>query len=111
MGFLALFGIAVDDGIVMATYLKQQFAAQSPSSKAQVRQWICEAAGKRIKPCLMTSGTTILALLPVLSSTGRGSDLMIPMAVPTIGGMFFVLLSVFVVPVLYAAREERRFSH
>lgn len=111
VGFLALFGIAVDDGIVMATYLKQQFAAQSPSSKAQVRQWICEAAGKRIKPCLMTSGTTILALLPVLSSTGRGSDLMIPMAVPTIGGMFFVLLSVFVVPVLYAAREERRFSH
>lgn len=108
VGFLALFGIAVDDGIVMATYLKQQFAARPASSCAEVRELVCAAAAKRIRPCLMTSATTILALLPVLSSTGRGADLMIPMAIPTLGGMLFVLLSVFMVPVLYAAREEWR---
>jgi Cu(I)/Ag(I) efflux system membrane protein CusA/SilA len=108
VGFLALFGIAVDDGIVMATYLKQQFAARPARSRAEVRELVCAAAAKRILPCLMTSATTILALLPVLSSTGRGADLMIPMAIPTLGGMLFVLLSVFMVPVLYAAREEWR---
>ncbi|WP_423187517.1 efflux RND transporter permease subunit [Alishewanella sp. d11] len=111
VGFLALFGIAVDDGIVMATYLKQQFAARPASSRAEVRELVCAAAAKRIRPCLMTSATTILALLPVLSATGRGADLMIPMAIPTLGGMLFVLLSVFMVPVLYAAREEWRLRH
>ncbi|MFN4053613.1 MAG: efflux RND transporter permease subunit [Alishewanella aestuarii] len=111
VGFLALFGIAVDDGIVMATYLKQQFAARPARSRAEVRELVCAAAAKRIRPCLMTSATTILALLPVLSATGRGADLMIPMAIPTLGGMLFVLLSVFMVPVLYAAREEWRLHH
>ena len=58
---------------------------------------------RRIRPCLMTSATTILALIPVLASTGRGSDVMVPMAIPSFGGMLVVLVSVFVVPVLYAA--------
>lgn len=108
VGFLALFGIAVDDGVVMATYLKQQFADVRPKNHSEVRALVMQAALKRIRPCLMTSATTILALLPVLSSNGRGADLMIPMAIPTLGGMLFVLLSVFMVPVLYAAREEWR---
>lgn len=108
VGFLALFGIAVDDGIVMASYLKQAFTDSKPGSKAEVRALVLSAAAKRIRPCLMTSATTILALLPVLSATGRGADLMIPMAIPTFGGMLFVLLSVFMVPVLYCAMEERR---
>lgn len=110
VGFLALFGIAVDDGVVMATYLKQQFAAVTPTTTAEVRALVMQAALKRIRPCLMTSATTILALLPVLSASGRGADLMIPMAIPTLGGMLFVLLSVFMVPVLYAAREEWRLT-
>ncbi|WP_213999568.1 efflux RND transporter permease subunit [Arsukibacterium sp.] len=108
VGFLALFGIAVDDGIVMASYLKQAFTDSKPGSKAEVRALVLAAAAKRIRPCLMTSATTILALLPVLSATGRGADLMIPMAIPTFGGMLFVLLSVFMVPVLYCAVEERK---
>ncbi|WP_372627039.1 efflux RND transporter permease subunit [Arsukibacterium sp.] len=108
VGFLALFGIAVDDGVVMASYLKQQFADVKPQSRAEVRQLVQQAAQKRIRPCLMTSATTILALLPVLTATGRGADLMIPMAIPTLGGMLFVLLSVLMVPVLYCAVEERR---
>ena len=110
VGFLALFGIAVDDGVVMASYLKQQFADVKPQSRAEVRQLVQQAAQKRIRPCLMTSATTILALLPVLTATGRGADLMIPMAIPTLGGMLFVLLSVLMVPVLYCAVEERRVS-
>jgi Cu(I)/Ag(I) efflux system membrane protein CusA/SilA len=110
VGFLALFGIAVDDGIVMASYLKQTFAEASANTKAEVRALVMAAAQKRIRPCLMTSATTILALLPVMTATGRGADLMIPMAIPTLGGMLFVLLSVLMVPVLYCAVEERRVS-
>jgi Cu(I)/Ag(I) efflux system membrane protein CusA/SilA len=110
VGFLALFGIAVDDGIMMASGLQRHFAQQSPQSIAAIRILVCQAAAERIRPCLMTSATTILALLPVLSSSGRGADLMIPMAIPTLGGMLFVLLSVFVVPVLYALQAEWRFK-
>jgi len=54
----------------------------------------------------MTTATTILALLPVLTSTGRGSDIMVPMAIPTFGGMAVALLSLFVVPVLYSWTRE-----
>ncbi|MCZ6603342.1 MAG: efflux RND transporter permease subunit, partial [Planctomycetota bacterium] len=53
-----------------------------------------------------TSATTILALLPVLSSTGKGSDVMVPMAIPSFGGMTVVLITIFVVPTLYCLVEE-----
>ena len=106
VGFLALFGIATDDGVVMSTYLRQRFDELKPGSIDQVRRATVEAGLRRVRPCLMTSATTMLALLPVLTSTGRGSDLMAPMAVPIFGGMLVVLLSMFVVPVLFAASEE-----
>ncbi len=54
----------------------------------------------------MTTVTTILALLPVLTSTGKGSDIMIPMAIPIFGGMVIDITSYFIVPVLYSWREE-----
>ncbi|GAK96674.1 cobalt-zinc-cadmium resistance protein CzcA [Nonlabens tegetincola] len=82
VGFIALFGIATDDGVVMATYLNQSFDKEKPSDKPGIRQATRDAAGKRIRPCLMTTVTTVLALLPVLTSTGKGSDIMIPMAIP-----------------------------
>ncbi|MCC5855758.1 MAG: efflux RND transporter permease subunit [Idiomarina sp.] len=107
VGFLALFGIAVDDGVVMATYLKQRFAEGATNSIAEIRQRVVEAGLQRVRPCLMTSATTILALFPVLTATGRGADLMIPMAIPTVGGLTFVVLSMFIVPVLWSWREER----
>ncbi|HQL23851.1 MAG TPA: efflux RND transporter permease subunit, partial [candidate division Zixibacteria bacterium] len=67
------------------------------------------AAGKRrIRPALMTVATTILALLPVLTSSGKGSDIMVPMAIPSFGGMTVVIITVFVVPVLYSAIDEAR---
>ncbi|MFH4968916.1 efflux RND transporter permease subunit [Gaetbulibacter sp. M240] len=106
VGFIALFGIATDDGVVMATYLDQTFERNTPQSLQGIRKSVVEAGEKRIRPCLMTIATTILALLPVLSSTGRGSDIMIPMAIPSFGGMLLALITLFVVPVLYSWRQE-----
>ena len=106
VGFIALFGIATDDGVVMATYLTQTFDRNKPTNKTDIRASIVEAGEKRIRPCLMTTATTILALLPVLTSTGRGSDIMIPMAIPSFGGMLIALITLFVVPVLYSWKEE-----
>ncbi|RMH04222.1 MAG: efflux RND transporter permease subunit [Planctomycetota bacterium] len=108
VGFLALFGIATDDGVVIATYLQQSFRGAKPQTVAEVREAVVTAGKRRCRPCLMTVATTILALLPVLTSTGRGADVMIPMAVPSFGGMTVVLITMFVVPTLYSAIEERR---
>lgn len=106
VGFIALFGIATDDGVVMATYLTQTFDSNTPKTKQEVRASIIEAGEKRIRPCLMTTATTILALLPILTSTGRGSDIMIPMAIPSFGGMLIALITLFVVPVLFCWKKE-----
>ena len=106
VGFIALFGIATDDGVVMATYLTQTFDRNTPKTKQEVRASVVEAGTKRIRPCLMTTATTILALLPILTSTGRGSDIMIPMAIPSFGGMLIALITLFVVPVLYSWKQE-----
>ncbi|WP_438712097.1 efflux RND transporter permease subunit [Aquimarina muelleri] len=106
VGFIALFGIATDDGVVMATYLTQSFNLEKPANKKDIRHVALKAASKRIRPCLMTTVTTILALLPVLTSTGKGSDIMIPMAIPIFGGMVIDITSYFIVPVLYSWREE-----
>ncbi|SHJ13338.1 efflux RND transporter permease subunit [Algibacter luteus] len=106
VGFIALFGIATDDGVVMATYLTQTFDRNTPENKKEIRASVVEAGEKRIRPCLMTTATTILALLPILTSTGRGSDIMIPMAIPSFGGMLIALITLFVVPVLYSWKSE-----
>ena len=106
VGFIALFGIATDDGVVMATYLTQTFDKNNPTTIQEVRASAMFAAEKRIRPCLMTTVTTILALLPVLTSTGRGSDIMIPMAIPSFGGMIIDITSYFIVPVLFSWRKE-----
>ena len=106
VGFLALFGIATDDGVIMGTYLDQTFRKNKPKTVEAIRKATLEAGRRRIRPCLMTVATTILALIPVLTSTGRGSDIMVPMAIPSFGGMTFVVLTTFTVPVLYAAVAE-----
>ena len=106
VGFIALFGIATDDGVVMATYLTQTFDNENPADKNSIRTATLEAAGKRIRPCLMTTVTTVLALLPVMTSTGRGSDIMIPMAIPIFGGMIIDITSYFIVPVLFSWNKE-----
>lgn len=106
VGFIALFGIATDDGVIMATYLTQTFDRNKPKTLESIRASVVEAGEKRIRPCLMTTATTLLALLPVLTSTGRGSDIMIPMAIPSFGGMLIALITLLVVPVLYSWKSE-----
>ena len=105
---LALFGIASDDGVVMGTYLKQMFENKDITDKGEIRKAVIEAGSRRIRPCLMTTATTILALIPVLTSTGRGSDIMVPMAIPSFGGMTIEVLTMLVVPVLYCWIREIR---
>lgn len=106
VGFLALFGIASDDGVVMATYLKERFDKESPVTLDAIRQTTIDAARRRIRPCLMTTATTILALLPILTASGRGSDIMIPMAIPSFGGMIIEIMTMLVVPVMYCLWKE-----
>jgi Cu(I)/Ag(I) efflux system membrane protein CusA/SilA len=106
VGFLALFGIASDNGVIQSTYLDQVFRQRRPASIQEIREATIIAAQRRVRPCLMTSATTILALIPILTSVGRGSDVMVPMAIPSFGGMSVVLISIFVVPLLYCAVKE-----
>ncbi len=113
VGFLALFGIATDDGVVMATRIEQSMAEEKPDSIDAIRKAVVEGGKLRIRAAVMTSATTILALLPVLTSTGRGSDIMVPMAIPTFGGMAVASITWFVVPILYCwgAEWKHRLSH
>jgi Cu(I)/Ag(I) efflux system membrane protein CusA/SilA len=108
VGFLALFGIASDDGVVMCTYLEQTFKGSKTADIADIRQNVIQAGTRRVRPCLMTTATTILALIPVLTSTGRGSDIMVPMAIPAFGGMTIEILTMLVVPVSYSSVKELR---
>lgn len=110
VGFIALFGIAVDDGVVMATYLDQVFTRKALVTVQDIRDATVEAGRKRIRPCLMTTFTTVIALMPVILSTGRGADVAKAMAWPVIGGMAVELLTLFVVPVLYAAWKEAKLA-
>ncbi len=106
VGFLALFGIATDNGVVLCTYLKQIFRNRETESKQQIREATLIGAKRRVRPCLITTATTILALIPVLTSTGRGSDIMVPMAIPSFGGMLIQIITILTVPVLYSLIKE-----
>jgi copper/silver efflux system protein len=108
VGFLALFGIASDDAVVICTYLDQRFAQVAPRTVAAAREATVYAGKRRVRACLMTTATTVLALLPVLTSTGRGSDIMVPMSLPSFGGMLIEFITMFMAPVLYCALKERR---
>lgn len=86
----------------MGTYLQRSFREKRVSALREIDERVAEAGRRRIRPCLMTTATTVVALLPVLLSTGSGSDVMVPMALPVFGGMLFELVSLFVVPVCFA---------
>jgi Cu(I)/Ag(I) efflux system membrane protein CusA/SilA len=108
VGFLALFGIASDDAVVICTYLDQRFGKVKPVTREEIRDATVYAGKRRIRACLMTTATTVLALLPVLTSTGRGSDIMVPMSLPSFGGMVIEVITSFLAPVLYCWVKERR---
>ncbi|MBK8556950.1 MAG: efflux RND transporter permease subunit [Lewinellaceae bacterium] len=106
VGFIALFGIATNDGVIMGTYIHQVFEEKKPDTVEAVREAVVDAGKKRVRPAMMTAATAIIALLPVLTSTGKGSDIMVPMAIPTFGGMTIQIMTMFVVPVLQAIWRE-----
>jgi Cu(I)/Ag(I) efflux system membrane protein CusA/SilA len=108
VGFLALFGLSDDDGVVMGTFLEQEFRDTKPGTIAQIREATIRSGRRRIRAALMTGTTTILALIPVFTSTGRGSDIMVPMAIPSFGGMTIEILTMLIVPVLYCWMKEIR---
>jgi copper/silver efflux system protein len=108
VGFIALFGIATDDGVIMGTYLMQVFDKNKPATVSEVRLSVIEAGSKRVRPAMMTTATTIIALIPVMTSTGKGADIMVPMAIPSFGGMLIAVMTMFVVPVLYSMWRENQ---
>jgi len=107
VGFIALFGIATNDGVIMGTYIHQVFEARHPATVHDVREAVVSAGLKRVRPAMMTTAVAVIALLPVLSSTGKGSDIMIPMAIPMFGGMVIQVMTVFVVPLFQAMWREK----
>jgi Cu(I)/Ag(I) efflux system membrane protein CusA/SilA len=110
VGFIALFGVAVDDGVLMTTYLDDVFRKRK--DKIKTKKDIIEAtvyAGLgRIRPAFLTTITTIVALLPIMFLKGTGSEIMQPMAIPSIGGMTIEMITWFIVPCLYSLQEEKK---
>ncbi|MBT8240032.1 MAG: efflux RND transporter permease subunit [Acidimicrobiia bacterium] len=106
VGFIALFGLAVDDGVVMATYIHQLLKKRKIESVEDIRNVVYEAGLKRIRPCMMTTVTTLAALIPVLIATGRGADVARAMAIPVFGGMLAEPFTSFIVPTLYCGYLE-----
>jgi cobalt-zinc-cadmium resistance protein CzcA len=97
IGFIALFGIALGNGMVLVTYLNQLYREGMEINEASIK-----AACLRVRPVLMTAGTTLLGLLPLLLATGTGSEVQRPLAVVVIGGLVSsTILTLLVVPALY----------
>jgi Cu(I)/Ag(I) efflux system membrane protein CusA/SilA len=107
VGFIALFGIATNDGVLMGTYIHQVFEDKHPDTVHAVREAVVVAGQRRVRPAMMTTAVAIIALLPVLTSTGKGADIMVPMAIPTFGGMVIQVMTIFVVPLFQAIWRER----
>ena len=96
----ALAALSIDEA-------RKQGQSKAELIRAEEARKATLAAGLRgVRPCLMTTATTILALIPVLTSTGRGSDIMVPMAIPSFGGMLIEIMTMLVVPVLYCSVQE-----
>jgi Cu(I)/Ag(I) efflux system membrane protein CusA/SilA len=111
VGFIALFGIATNDGVIMGTYIHQVFEDKKPGTVHDVREAVVMAGKKRVRPAMMTTAVAVIALLPVLSSTGKGADIMVPMAIPMFGGMVIQVMTVFVVPLFQAMWREGAVTH
>lgn len=108
VGFIALFGIAVDDGVVMMTYLQEVIKSHKPTNWDGLKECIIKAGSRRIRPLVMTTVTTVVALMPIMWSTGTGSEVMKPMAIPTLGGMLVESVTLFIVPVVYSYFEHKK---
>jgi Cu(I)/Ag(I) efflux system membrane protein CusA/SilA len=112
VGYIALFGIAVETGVVMVVYLdeafKQRLAQDAPMTEAGLLQAVIDGAVQRLRPKLMTVTAVILSLAPILWETGIGSDVMKPIAAPIVGGMITSTIHVLIlVPVFFLLIKRR----
>ncbi len=104
VGFIALFGIAVQNGLVLITYIHQLRQKGSAATEA-----IIQACSQRLRPVLMTALTTVLGLVPLLFSHGMGSEVQRPLATVVVGGiMTSTLLTLIVLPALYVTFNGRK---
>ena len=104
VGFIALAGVAIEIGVLMLVYLNQawQNAANPDINNEDLKNLIIQGAGLRVRPIVMTAGATIAGLLPILSSSGTGSEIMSRLAAPMVGGMLSaMILTLLVIPAIY----------
>jgi Cu(I)/Ag(I) efflux system membrane protein CusA/SilA len=113
VGFIALAGVAAETGVVMLIYLDQAWTAHRKSGLAMRRQdlyaAVMEGAVERVRPKMMTVTAIMAGLLPIMWSTGAGSEVMRRIAAPMVGGMISsTLLTLIVIPAIYALANELR---
>ncbi|HVB56785.1 MAG TPA: CusA/CzcA family heavy metal efflux RND transporter [Candidatus Acidoferrales bacterium] len=112
VGYIALFGIAVETGVVMVVYLHEalnrRMATGVPLKHEDIEAAVIEGAVQRLRPKLMTVSVVLASLIPILWETGVGSDVMKPIAAPIVGGMITSTIHVLIlVPVFFALMKER----
>lgn len=115
VGFIALFGLAVETGIIMVIYLNdamQQLVAKKGNSKEtitreELREYVIAGAAKRLRPKLMTVSVSLFALIPILWSSGVGSDVMKPIVLPMVGGVITSATHILLVtPLIFLMTKE-----
>jgi Cu(I)/Ag(I) efflux system membrane protein CusA/SilA len=116
VGFIALFGTAVQTAVVMVIYLEEAVARKRKEvgqlTHASLLEAVTEGALLRLRPKVMTVSTVVASLLPIMWSTSAGSEVMKPLATPVLGGMVSSLLHVLVVtPVIFFWIHERRLKN
>ena len=109
VGFIALFGVVDDSSVVMLDFLERAFKERTPRSTQEIREMVIDAGLKRIRPLLMSTATTVIGLMPIFLTFGRGSDVMQPMAIPSVGGMAIQLITLFIAPCIYCMVKEWEF--
>jgi Cu(I)/Ag(I) efflux system membrane protein CusA/SilA len=112
VGYIALFGVAVETGVVMVVYLHEaldhRLASGAPLRHEDIETAVIEGAVQRLRPKLMTVSVVLASLIPILWETGVGSDVMKPIAAPLVGGMITSTIHVLIlVPVFFALMKER----
>jgi copper/silver efflux system protein len=116
VGYIALFGIAVETGVVMVIYLHEALDKRLESGVALTKQDIenaaIEGAVQRLRPKLMTVTAVLASLIPILWESGIGSDVMKPIAAPIVGGMITSTIHVLIlVPVFFVLMKQRALKH
>ena len=112
VGYIALFGIAVETGVVMVVYLHEsldkRISSGRPLTGADIHEAAIEGAVHRLRPKLMTVCAVLASLIPILCASGIGSDVMKPIAAPMVGGMITSTIHVLIlVPVFFVLMKER----